>query len=35
MDMRFGKWNVRSPYRVGSLKTVLREMAKYRVRQKM
>jgi exonuclease III len=28
MDMRFGTWNVRSLYRVGSLKTVPRELAR-------
>jgi hypothetical protein len=28
MDMRFGTWNVRSLYRLGSLKTVLGELAK-------
>jgi hypothetical protein len=27
-DMRFGKWNVRSLYRVGSLKTVSRELVR-------
>jgi exonuclease III len=26
MDMRFGTWNVRSLYRIGSLKTVAREL---------
>jgi hypothetical protein len=29
MDMRFGPWNVRNLYRVGSLKTVASELAKY------
>jgi hypothetical protein len=29
MDMRFGIWNVRSLYRIGSLKTVARELGKY------
>jgi len=29
MDMRFGTWKVRSPCRVGSLKTVGSELAKY------
>jgi exonuclease III len=28
MDMRFGTWNVRSLYRLGSLKTVSRELAR-------
>jgi exonuclease III len=31
MDMRFGTWNVRSFYRSGSLKTVSRELAKYKL----
>jgi exonuclease III len=31
MDMRFGLWNVRSLYRVGSLMTVLRELSKYKL----
>jgi exonuclease III len=31
MDMRFGTWNVRSLYRAGSLKTVARELRKYKV----
>jgi exonuclease III len=30
MDMRFGTWNVRSLYRAGSWKTVLRELARYK-----
>jgi hypothetical protein len=29
MDMRFGLWNVRSLYRMGSLITVSREVSKY------
>jgi hypothetical protein len=29
MDMRFEIWNVRSLYRVGTLKTVARELAKH------
>jgi hypothetical protein len=29
MDMRFGTWNVRSIYRVGSLTTVKEEVSKY------
>jgi hypothetical protein len=29
--MRFGTWNVRSLYRIGSLKTVTREMGKYKL----
>jgi hypothetical protein len=28
--MRFGMWNVRSPYRAGSPRTVSREMSKYK-----
>jgi exonuclease III len=31
MDMRFGTWNVRSLYRLGSLKTVARELGKYKL----
>jgi exonuclease III len=31
MDMRFGTWNVRSLYRAGSLMTVLRELARYKL----
>jgi exonuclease III len=31
MDMRFGTWNVRSLYRIGSLKTVARELGKYKL----
>jgi hypothetical protein len=31
MDMRFGTWNVRSLYRVGSLITVSRELSRYRL----
>jgi len=31
MDMRFGTRNVRSPYRTGSLKTVVRKLAKYNI----
>jgi hypothetical protein len=31
MDMRFGLWNARSLYRVGSLMTVLRELARYKL----
>jgi hypothetical protein len=30
-DMRFGMWNVRSVYRAGSLKTVARELGKYKL----
>jgi hypothetical protein len=30
MDMKFGLWNVRSLYRVGSLMTVSRELSKYK-----
>jgi exonuclease III len=31
MDMRFGTWNVRSLFRVGSLKTAARELGKYKL----
>jgi hypothetical protein len=31
MDMRFGTWNIRSLYRIGSLKTVARELGKYKL----
>jgi hypothetical protein len=31
MDMRFGTWNVRSLYRVGSLVTVANEISKYKL----
>jgi exonuclease III len=31
MDMRFGTWNVRSLYRIGSLTTVTRELGKYKL----
>jgi exonuclease III len=31
MDMRFGTWNVRSLRRTGSLKTVARELWKYKL----
>jgi hypothetical protein len=31
MDMRFGLWNVRSSYRAGSLMTVSRELARYKL----
>jgi exonuclease III len=31
MDMRFGTWNIRSLYRVGSLMTVSRELSRYRL----
>jgi exonuclease III len=31
MDMRFGTWNVRSMYRVGSLRAVAEEISKYKV----
>jgi exonuclease III len=31
IDMRFGTWNVRSLYRIGSLKTVARELGKYKL----
>jgi hypothetical protein len=31
MDTRFGTWNIRSLYRVGSLMTVSRELSRYRL----
>jgi hypothetical protein len=31
MDMRFGTWNIISLYRAGSLKTVSRELARYKL----
>jgi hypothetical protein len=31
MDMRFGTWNIRSLYRVGSLMTILRELSRNRL----
>jgi hypothetical protein len=31
MDMRFGTWNVRRLYRAGSLLTVSRELARYKL----
>jgi hypothetical protein len=31
MDMRFGTWNVWSLYRIGSLRTVVRELGKYKL----
>jgi exonuclease III len=31
MDMRFGTWNVRSLYRAGSLMTVWRKLARYKL----
>jgi hypothetical protein len=31
MDMRFGMWNVRCLYRGGSLMTVSRELARYKL----
>jgi hypothetical protein len=31
MDMRFGMWNVRSLYRAGSLLTVSRALARYKL----
>ena len=30
-DVRFGTWNVRSPYRAGSLTAEARELAKYKL----
>jgi hypothetical protein len=31
MDTRFGIWNARSLYRVGSLRTVAEEISKYKL----
>jgi hypothetical protein len=31
MDMRFGLWNVRRLYKVGSITTILRELARYKL----
>jgi hypothetical protein len=31
MDIRFGTWNFRSLYRAGSLMTVSRELARYKL----
>jgi hypothetical protein len=31
MDMSLGIWNVRSPYRPGSLKTVAKELGEYKL----
>jgi exonuclease III len=31
MDMRFGTWNVGSLYRAGTLKTVTRDLGKYKL----
>jgi endonuclease/exonuclease/phosphatase family metal-dependent hydrolase len=31
MDRRFGTWNIRRLYRIGSLKTVARELGKYKL----
>jgi exonuclease III len=31
MDMRFGTWNIRNLYRIGSLTTVVRELGKYKL----
>jgi hypothetical protein len=31
MDMRFGTWNARSLYRIGSLTTVARELGKFKL----
>jgi hypothetical protein len=31
MDMRFGTQNIRSLYRIGSLKTAVRELGKYKL----
>jgi exonuclease III len=30
-DMRFGTWNVRSLYRLGAIKSVVRELEKYKL----
>jgi hypothetical protein len=31
VDMKFGTWNIWTPYRAGSLITVLREILKYKL----
>jgi hypothetical protein len=31
MDIRFGLWNVRGLYKAGSLITILRELARYKL----
>jgi exonuclease III len=31
MDVRFGTWNIRSLYSIGSLKTVARELGKHKL----
>jgi hypothetical protein len=31
MDITFGSWNVRSLYRIGSMKTVAKELGKYKL----
>jgi exonuclease III len=31
MDMSFGTWNIRSLYRIGSLKTVAKELGRYKL----
>jgi hypothetical protein len=31
MNMTFGTWNIRSLYRAGSLKTVSRELSRYKL----
>jgi hypothetical protein len=31
MDTRFGTWNVRSLYKIGSLTTLARELGKYKL----
>jgi hypothetical protein len=31
MDMRFGLWNARNLYRAGSLKSIARELGKYKL----
>jgi hypothetical protein len=31
MDMRFGMWNIKNLYRVGSLMAVLKELSRYRL----
>jgi exonuclease III len=31
MDMRFGTWNIRTLCNIGSLKTVARELGKYKL----
>jgi hypothetical protein len=30
MDLKFGTWNIRSMYRVGSIVTITKELSKYK-----